>query len=87
MRKRSRKDQDEDFNEAAFRVVQEATGEKPDTAPAMPTQRKRRKNHHAVALGRKGGRKGGKARAASMTAEECKASAVKAIRARSSNPR
>lgn len=31
---------------------------------------KTKKNPHAVALGRRGGLKGGKARAASMTAEE-----------------
>ncbi len=48
----------------------------PERAPA------KRKNPHAVALGRKGGLIGGRARAASMTPEERKASALKAIRAR-----
>jgi hypothetical protein len=42
----------------------------------------KRKNQAAVALGRKGGRKGGPARAASMTAEERSESARKAVMAR-----
>lgn len=43
---------------------------------------KKRKNPYAVALGRKGGRKGGPARAAGMTKEERSASARKAAKAR-----
>ncbi len=43
---------------------------------------KKQKNEAAVALGRLGGLKGGKARAAKMTAEERKASARKAVLAR-----
>jgi hypothetical protein len=43
---------------------------------------KKRKNPHAVALGRKGGKKGGLARAAKMTKEERSASARKAAKAR-----
>ena len=62
MPKRSSKKQGpEDVNEAAFRVTQEATGE---TQP----QPERKKNPAAVALGRLGGLKGGKARAAKLTA-------------------
>jgi len=41
-----------------------------------------RKNPAAVALGHKGGKKGGPARAASMTAEERSESARKAVLAR-----
>jgi len=41
-----------------------------------------RKNPYAVALGRKGGKKGGPARAANMTAEERSASARNAVMAR-----
>jgi len=53
----------EDFAETAFRVFQEAIGEAPKTeAPA--------KNAAAVELGRLGGLKGGKARAASLSAEQ-----------------
>jgi hypothetical protein len=44
--------------------------------------KKRRKNPFAVALGRKGGLKGGPARAASMTPEERSESARKAVLAR-----
>ena len=41
-----------------------------------------KKNPHAVALGRKGGKKGGPARAANMTPEERSESARKAVLAR-----
>jgi len=44
--------------------------------------KKRRKNPFAVALGRKGGLKGGPARAAKMTPEERSESARKAVQAR-----
>lgn len=40
------------------------------------------KNPHAVALGRKGGLKGGKARAESMTSQQRKEAAKKAAQAR-----
>jgi len=46
------------------------------------TSRKHRKNPYAVALGRKGGLKGGPARAAKMTPEERSESARKAVLAR-----
>ncbi len=46
----------------------------------MPKTHK--KNPYAVALGRRGGLKGGVARAASMTAEERSESARNAVRAR-----
>ena len=42
----------------------------------------KRKNPHAVALGRKGGKKGGLARAAKLTAEERSDIARKAVQAR-----
>jgi hypothetical protein len=51
---------DEDFNQAAFRVVKQAT-EKLD--PDRP------KNPAAVALGKLGASKGGKARAAKLSAK------------------
>lgn len=49
----------EDENQAAFRVLAQATGEarKPASKP-----RKKRKNPYAVALGRKGGLAAGKTR-------------------------
>ena len=43
---------------------------------------KKRKNPYAVALGRKGGRKGGPARAANMTPEQRSESARNAVMAR-----
>jgi len=43
---------------------------------------KRRKNPAAVALGRRGGKKGGPARAANMTAQERSEAARKAVMAR-----
>jgi hypothetical protein len=75
MRDRSRK-RSIDVNELAKQVVDEATGEEP---PLDPNEGK---DPAAVALGRKGGLKGGKARAASMTAEQRSEAARKAAQAR-----
>jgi len=54
-----------DLNETAFRIVQQSTGQ---AAPAIAP--KPAKNPAAVALGRLGGLKGGKARAQSLTAKK-----------------
>ena len=63
-----------DANKLAKSIVDLATGAASDAdTPKDPT---------AVALGRKGGLKGGKARAESMTAAERSASASKAAKAR-----
>lgn len=64
-----------DANELGKRLVDEATGEAPRTDPPE-------KDPAAVALGRKGGLKGGKARAEKLTAEERAESARKAAQAR-----
>ena len=64
----------EDFNESAHRTVQAVTDR---TEPP-----RREKNLAAVALGRLGGLKGGKARAAKLTPEERREIAQKAARAR-----
>jgi hypothetical protein len=61
MPKRSRKPP-RDPNEAAFQLMQIATGQ------AQPEDEG--KNPAAVALGRLGGKKGGKARAAKLTPEQ-----------------
>ena len=58
----------EDANEAAFRIVKETTQRGEEQPKSSP--KKRRKNPAAVALGRKGGKKGGKARADKLTAEQ-----------------
>ncbi len=65
-----------DVNELARQFVDEATGGTPPFDPNAG------KDPAAVALGRKGGLKGGKARAASMTPEELTAAARKAAQAR-----
>jgi hypothetical protein len=65
-----------DPNQLGKLIVDIATGKAEDT-PADEG-----KNPAAVELGRKGGLKGGKARADSMTAEQRKEAAQKAARAR-----
>lgn len=72
---RSRK-RPRDVNEIARQIVDEATGEAPKLEPDEG------KDPAAVALGRKGGLKGGKARAAKMTPEERSESARRAAQAR-----
>ncbi|QEL16461.1 hypothetical protein [Limnoglobus roseus] len=68
-----------DPNQMAFRIVQAITGEPP---PAETPLANDDKDPAAVALGRKGGLKGGKARAESMTAAQRTAAAKKAAAAR-----
>jgi len=71
MPKRSSKD----LNETAFSIVQQSTGQAgPTPAPA--------KNPAAVALGRLGGLKGGKARAANLSAKKRKEIAKKTAMSR-----
>jgi len=72
---RSRK-RPRDANELGKRLVDEATGEAPKYDPDAG------KDPAAVALGRKGGLKGGKARAAKLTAEQRSEAARKAAAAR-----
>jgi hypothetical protein len=74
MPERSRK-RPRDLNSLAAQIVGEATGER----PRGPDEGK---DPAAVELGRRGGLKGGKARAAKMTAKERSASARKAAQAR-----
>lgn len=72
---RSRK-RPRDPNELAKQLVDEATGE------AEPFDPDAGKDPAAVALGRKGGLKGGKARAERLTPEQRSESARRAARAR-----
>lgn len=65
-----------DPNELASQLVAEAVGDVPPFDPDAG------KDPAAVALGRKGGLKGGRARAAKMTAEQRAESARKAALAR-----
>lgn len=66
----------EDANEAAFRVTHEATG------GAEEASEGREENPAAVELGRLGGLKGGKARAAKLSPEQRRDIASKAAKAR-----
>ncbi|MCE9612367.1 MAG: hypothetical protein K8R23_19380 [Chthoniobacter sp.] len=79
MPKRSGKKQD--LNERAFSIVRQLTGEEPKPDPNAG------KNPAAVALGRLGGLKGGKARAAKLTAEERKKMAQVAAAKRWAKPK
>lgn len=54
----------------------------PDRSRIIIPMARKRKNPYAVALGRKGGRKGGPARAANMTPEQRSESARNAVTAR-----
>lgn len=71
-----RKKKEHDFSVTAFRVVQEATGQTEEEA--NPEEKK----FDPVALGRKGGLRGGKARAEKLTPGQRKEIAQKAARAR-----
>jgi len=79
----AKKSKREDANQAAFRTLQEATGQTPKT-PAVPAPDPT-KNPAAVALGRLGGLKGGKARAAKLSPAKRKAIAKKAAAKRWGN--
>src|ERR1700722_782378 len=68
-----------DLNQWAKRMVDIATGEAGD---APPTPEEQGKDPAAVALGRRGGLKGGKARAAKMTPERRSEIAKKAAASR-----
>lgn len=67
-----------DLNSLAKSIVDDATSGEPNQTEALP----RVKDPAAVALGRKGGLKGGKARAAKLSAEERSEIARKAAAAR-----
>ena len=68
-----------DTNQLAKRIVDIATGEEDDREK---TPEEQGKDPAAVSLGRRGGLKGGKARAASMTAKRRAEIAKKAAEAR-----
>ncbi len=86
-----------DPNERAFEIFQESTrerefpptvpiGELPDK-PAEPTpEPPKEKNPHAVALGKLGGSKGGKKRAANLTSQQRVEIARKAAKSRWKQP-
>ena len=65
--------------ELARKIVDQATGDAPKEAPPNPDEGK---NPAAVALGKLGGSKGGKARAAKLTNEQRSTIARKAAQSR-----
>jgi len=73
MPKRSSKPRD--LNKLAAAIAAEATGDKPEEPPDN-------RNPHAVALGKLGGMKGGKARAAKLSKKRRSEIAKKAAEAR-----
>jgi len=78
----ARKKKAHDFSVTAFRVVQEATSQvQAETKQEKPLSVEG-KNPNAVALGRLGGLKGGKARFEKLTPEQRKEIAQKAAQAR-----
>ncbi len=73
-----------DLNQLAASIVGNATDATPQAEPAEPD--KPEKNPAAVALGKLGGKKGGPARAAKLSAEQRRDIARKAAGARWSKP-
>ena len=76
-----------DFNQRAYQVFREAIGEAPVQTPpeaALEPEKppEREKDPAAVSLGRRGGLKGGPARAAKLSAEERSEIGKKAAKAR-----
>ncbi|MFH1891891.1 MAG: hypothetical protein ABIK83_04335 [Candidatus Zixiibacteriota bacterium] len=80
MPKRSSKKKTPDINELAHSIVDQATNDEPQETESSPVDLT--KNPAAVALGRLGGLKGGKARAAKLTPEQRREIAKKAANAR-----
>ncbi len=83
MAKKKRKPKTPDPASFAFGVLQHAigaTGDTPDAPPAPPTESG--KDPAAVALGRKGGLKGGPARAKKLGKKKLREAARKAAQAR-----
>jgi hypothetical protein len=81
-KKPRKKKREHDFAVTAFRVVQEATGQHKLESEQAEPELVEGKNPHAVALGRLGGLKGGKARFEKLTSEQRKEIAAKAAQAR-----
>lgn len=75
-----RSSKERDFTVTARRVVEQAIGEQLNGEPLDPANEC--KNPHAVALGRMGGKKGGKARAEKLSPKKRKEIAVLAAKAR-----
>jgi hypothetical protein len=83
----SKKSKPADLNQLARAIVDEATDECPPgrSSEEQATQEPTRQKNPTAALGRLGGKKGGPARAKKLNAEQRKAIAEKAGRARRAN--
>jgi len=83
MAKKQRKSRQPDPAEFGFGVLQHVIGATGDTpAESAPVRDESGKDPAAVALGRKGGLKGGKARAAKLSKKKLREAAKKAAAAR-----
>jgi hypothetical protein len=84
MENKGKPTKEHDFSVNAFRVVQEATGqvESKQEQPESEKKPDTGKNPNAVALGRLGGLKGGRARLEKMTPEQRQEIARKAAQKR-----
>jgi len=82
MDKKRKQKKDSDFAVTAFKVMQEATKEEKPETEETQDKTPDGKNPNAVALGRLGGLKGGKARASKLTPEQRKKIAQKAAKSR-----
>jgi len=85
----AKKKKSTDVNVTAFEILQAATGESADVSLKGKSAKKKdlpEKNPAAVALGRLGGLKGGKARAKKLTAKKRAEIAKKAARSRWGRP-
>src|SRR5690349_14627605 len=82
MQDRSRKPRPRDTNQLAKLIVDIATGAEEDTAAPAESPSQPEKDPAAVSLGRRGGLKGGKARAAKLTPEQRAEIAKRAAAAR-----
>ena len=82
MPKRSSKSRPTDPNELAAHIVKEATSEDNEREDQPMIEPPRKKNRAAVTLGRKGGKKGGPARAKKLSPERRREIAQKAAQAR-----
>ena len=80
----AKKKPESDVNVTAFEILKAVTGEEPCHASHKPTKKKDppAKNPAAVALGRLGGLKGGKARAKALSAKKRSEIAKGAAKAR-----
>ena len=84
----AKKTKSSDVNVTAFEILQAVTGEPTSSHHGKSPKKKDppAKNPAAVALGRLGGLKGGKARAKKLTKEERRAIALKAAKVRWKHP-